>query len=429
MKSSITLFCIALLMSVAQPLSVPQFVFAQSNDWHQWRGPNRDGVNNELNWPDSLAAETLVEEFNIPLQPSYSGPIVIDDRVFVTETVDKKHEVVKAISLKDGSVLWTANWEGAMQVPFFANSNGSWIRATPIYDEGHLYVGGIRDVLVCLDAKNGEQVWKRDFPAEDGTPLPAFGFVSSPLIDGEFLYVQAGGGFQKLNKKTGKTVWTSLKDGGGMSGSAFSSPYLATVAGKKQLIVQTREELHGVDIESGESLWSTSVKSYRGMNIVTPTVYQDGIFLSTYGGTSQLLQIAQSDNTFSVTPKWSARIQGYMTSPVIVNDHAYLMLRNERFACFDLKTGDPRWRSKPQGKYASLIASGEKIMALNSKGKLTLFQADPTQFKVLDTRKVANNSWAHLAATTNHVVVRDLNALKIFRWKTAADTTPEPASK
>ena len=388
-----------------------------AENWNQWRGPNRDGVYNELQWPESLAVELLEEKHNIALSPSYSGPIVIGDRVFVTETVNKSDEVVKAIDLNDGSVIWTTQWKGSMQVPPFAAANGSWIRATPAYDDGRLYVGGIRDVLVCLDGETGNQIWKRDFPAEEGTPLPNFGFVSSPLVDGDFVFVQAGSGLQKLDKKTGKTVWTSLTDGGGMFGSAFSSPYIATVAGKRQLIVQTRQVLHGADIESGQSLWSIPVKSFRGMNIVTPTVFEDGVFLSTYGGTSQLLQIAQNESgNFTVTPKWSSPIEGYMTSPVIVDGHAYLMLRNQRFACFDLKTGEPTWRSKPYGKYASLIAAGDKIMALDSRGKLIMFKADPSSFQVLDSRSVASNSWAHLAATNAFVLVRDLNALKIFRW-------------
>ena len=40
-----------------------------------------------------------------------------------------------------------------MKVPFFARKNGSWVRSTPIYSKGTLYVGGIRDVLRAIDGK------------------------------------------------------------------------------------------------------------------------------------------------------------------------------------------------------------------------------------------------------------------------------------
>ena len=115
-----------------------------------------------------------------------------------------------------------------MQVPFFAASNGSWIRSTPCADDGRVYVAGMRDVLVCLDAANGQEIWRIDFTKDLESPLQAFGFVSSPLVIGDHVFVQAGAGFVKLDKATGKVVWRVLEDGGGMWGSAFSSPYPAT---------------------------------------------------------------------------------------------------------------------------------------------------------------------------------------------------------
>ena len=90
----------------------------------------------------------------------------------------------------------------------------------------------------------------------------------------------------KLDKQTGETVWRSLQDSGGMNGSAFSSPMKATIAGKPQILVQTRERLAGVDEITGEELWSQEIEAFRGMNILTPVVFGDAIFTSTYGGKS-----------------------------------------------------------------------------------------------------------------------------------------------
>lgn len=400
-------------------LATFQIAFAQDaateKGWTQWRGNDRNGIA-KLTWPETLSQERLVRERRIPLGPSYSGPIVIGDRVFVTETENKTNEVVKAFRISDGKELWSTSWKGAMKVPFFAAANGSWIRATPAFDNGRLYVGGMKDVLVCLDSETGEIIWKRDFPADSGSAVPTFGFVSSPLIDGEFLYVQAGGGLQKLNKQNGHTVWSSLQDGGGMSGSAFSSPSLATLAGKRQAVVLTRTKLNGVDLETGEVLWSQDIPAFRGMNIVTPTVFGDGVFLSTYGGTSQFFEITQQGGAFSIVEKWKKPIQGYMTTPVVVDGHAYLRLRNQRFCCFDLSNGEVKWRSKPFGKYASLIAAGEHIMALDERGDLMLLKANPEKFEVIDTRKVGDDSWAHLAATPKRLFIRDLEELLIYKW-------------
>jgi len=394
---------------------LPTLTSAQ-DDWTQWRGPDRDGTV-DLPWPDSVGEDVLVEERSIPLQASYSGPIVAGDRVFVTETVDKKEEVVSAFEVSTGKKLWSIRWKGSMKVPFFAAANGSWIRATPAFDQGRLYVAGIQDVLACLDAETGGIVWKRDFPKETGSSQPTFGYVSSPLIDGDFVYVQAGGGLQKLDKQTGKTVWKVLDDGGGMNGSAFSSPYLATVAGKQQLLVQTRTTLHGIEPDEGGILWSQEIPAFRGMNIVTPTVFKDDVFVSTYGGTTQMLSVKPAGDKFAISQKWNTGQQGYMTSPVVIDGFAYLRLKNQRFACFDLETGEVKWRTKPFGKYASLIASGDKILALDAGGKLSLIKANPNAFEVLSTRKVGDNTWAHLAATPKRLFVRDLKKLTIYRWK------------
>ena len=390
-------------------------VLAQS-DWEQWRGPSRDGLVN-LPWPESVSDNALVEERSIPLQPSYSGPIVVGDRVFVTETVDKSDEVVTAFEVSTGKKLWSTSWKGSMRVPFFAASNGSWIRATPAYDDGRLYVAGMRDVLVCLDAGTGDTIWKRDFPNETKSSVPSFGFVCSPLIEGDFLFVQAGGGLQKIDKRTGKTLWKVLDDGGGMSGSAFSSPYLATISGRQQLIVQTRKTLHGINPSEGTILWSQDIPAFRGMNILTPTVFNDDVFVSTYGGTTQSLSLTPAGDKFDVKQKWNVGLQGYMTSPVVIDGFAYWRLKNQRFACINLETGDIRWRSKPFGKYASLIASGSKILALDETGTLMMLRANPEEFELIDKRKVGDDTWAHLAATQDRLFVRDLRALKIYRWK------------
>ena len=387
-----------------------------SSQWNQWRGPNRTGVIESDPWPNSLDEDTLKQLWKVDLGPSYSGPIVADGRVFTTETRDRKFEVVRAFEVDSGKELWKTEWEGAMRVPFFAKANGDWIRSTPAWDDGRLYVAGMRDVLVCLSAKDGEIIWKVDFVKDFETPLPAFGFVCSPLVDGDHVYVQAAGSLVKLDKVTGEVVWRSLKDGGGMYGSAFSSPVMATVGDKRQLIVQTRKALTGVDPESGDVLWSQEIQAFRGMNILTPTVFEGGIFTSSYGGRSALYELNPGDEGFEIEEAWQNKTQGYMSSPVVIDGFAYLHLRNQRFTCVNLETGEIKWTTKPYGKYWSMVANGESILALDERGELLLIKANPDEFELLDSRKIGENTWAHLAVSGDHVYVRALDALIAYRW-------------
>ena len=86
------------------------------------------------------------------------------------------------------------------------------------------------------------------------------------------------------------------------------------------------------------------------------------------------------------------------------------------YACFDLSTGVERWRSKPFGKYSSLVASGDKILALDQKGELLLIRANPEKFELIDRRKVGDDSWAHVAVSGNQIVVRNLHEVVLFQW-------------
>jgi outer membrane protein assembly factor BamB len=414
-------FAYILLAVLLYGMSPKVFIYGgddSSSSWDQWRGPNRDGQFIGPRWTDSLSDASLVQEWRVDLPQSYSGPIVSPSSVFVTATEDKKTEIVLALDRKTGNQRWRAEWPGAMSVPFFAASNGSWIRSTPAFDGKSLYVAGMRDVLVSLNAETGAEQWRIDFVKEFGTPLPSFGFVCSPLVDGDALYVQAGASFVKLDKLTGTVRWQTLKDDGGMMGSAFSSPIMTTLAGVRQVVVQTREKLAGISPETGAVLWEQKVPSFRGMNILTPVVFDDTVFTSSYQNKSWLFGVAKANGQFSVNELWAEKAQGYMSTPVVVEGHAYIHLQNQRFACINLKTGERTWTSTPYGKYASLVAQGDRILALDQTGKLLLMKANPQKFELLDERKVSEQeTWAHLAVCDDELFVRELKGLIAFRWR------------
>ena len=89
---------------------VPAWLSAETKNWPQWRGPERNGMVTGPAWPASLAG--LEQRWRVELGPSYSGPIVTDDRIFVTETKDKKTEVVTALDRATGKAIWKAEWDG-----------------------------------------------------------------------------------------------------------------------------------------------------------------------------------------------------------------------------------------------------------------------------------------------------------------------------
>lgn len=165
-------------------------------------------------------------------------------------------------------------------------------------------------------------------------------------------------------------------------------------------------------------LWSQDVPAFRGMNILTPTVVGNRVFTSSYGGESFLYDVKKDGNDWAVEQVWANRKQGYMSSPVVIDNHVYMHLRNQRFTCIDLETGKDTWTTESFGKYWSLVTNGKHILALDERGELLLIKANPNKFELIESRKIADaETWAHLGISDHELFVRELNAMAVYRWK------------
>ena len=395
-------------------------------EWPQWRGPERDGQAPGDAWSQTLSG--LQPSWRVALGKGYPGPVVTTDKVYVVETVDRYTVGVRALSRDTGALLWRTTWDGSGSVPFFARANGDWVRSTPAWDGSTLFVGDMSEVLVALDGETGVELWRVDFPDRYGTPVPDFGFASSPLVAGSFVFIQAANSLVKLDKHTGHTVWRRLEiDTGIASNGAFSSPVLTTLAGTEQLIALNRHALHGVEASGGRVLWNIPLPHFRGMHILTPLVWGEAIFTSPYRERSYRIDIAPRGGGMAATTAWTNKSSGNMSSPVVIGDHAYIHLGNTRVECIDLASGRSTWRSERRfGKYWSMVWRDGQILALDSDGVLFLMAANPERFELRAERVISSQeTWGHLAVSGDGLFVRELEAIAAWRWfgdgSTAAD--------
>jgi outer membrane protein assembly factor BamB len=390
--------------------------------WNQWRGPARNGHVAGSGWPESLQEKHLLVSWRVALGAGYSGPIVAADRVFALETVDKKTERVRAFDRANGRELWKTDWQGGTSVRLPAWRHGSWVKSTPSFDGERIYAAGLSEVLVCLDAANGAVLWSVDFPKEFKTPVPGFGCVSSPLVVGAFVYMQAANSFVKLDKQTGKVVWRTLvadkvrilTDDG-----AESSPLFAVIQNQPQVVVQARAGLHGVDPESGTVLWTQPTSAFMDNDILTPVVAGDYIFTACQKGGLSLYYIRRDERGLTAQVAWhQSKPSGYMSSPVVVANHAYMHLENNRFACIELRTGTAVYTSPTFGPYWSMAVQGDKILALDGDGELILLRANPAQLELFDRRKISEqDTRGHLAVCDDQIFVREKEGLIAFEWR------------
>lgn len=184
-----------LLPLVACLIINPFSAAAQEADlqWPQWRGPRRDGQLAGKPWPATLDRDTIAEQWRVKLEgPSFSGPIVAGERVFVTLTRDEKTEHVIALDRTTGRKLWETSWEGAMEVEP--------IGASAIAADQVVQPATEPDAGDGVAKVPGDMLWKNFLQ----------GYMSSPIIIGDHAYIHLRNErLACVNLADGKRTWTS----------------------------------------------------------------------------------------------------------------------------------------------------------------------------------------------------------------------------
>jgi outer membrane protein assembly factor BamB len=131
-----------------------------------------------------------------------------------------------------------------------------------------------------------------------------------------------------------------------------------------------------------------------------------------------LYGLERTGEGFTVREIWKNKATVYMSAPIIMGDHAYMHLRTSRLVCLNLNSGREQWTSsKRMGYYCSMIAQGDRILALSNKGELLLFRATPERFEPIDSRKITEAEvWGHLAISGNRLFIRERNAITAYDW-------------
>ena len=149
------------------------------------------------------------------------------------------------------------------------NDRGPGPRGTPTIDGDRLYVLTENGDLACLKT-DGSMVWQRNILRDFGGSQLRWLISESPLVDGPHLVVSPGGpgaGMVKLDKMTGKTVWTSkeLSDTAG-----YSSITAADVQGVRTYMTFTASAGVGVRASDGKLMFRYPNAANRTANVATP---------------------------------------------------------------------------------------------------------------------------------------------------------------
>jgi outer membrane protein assembly factor BamB len=370
---------------------------SRSGDWPQWRGPNGNGTSMETGWnPASIAKKP-----NIVWQTSVGygfSSVSIVGKFLYTMGNDGKEDTVFCIDTKNGKVVWKYSY--ACRLGQYPGP-----RATPAIDEGKVYTLSQEGHLFCLNAKNGKMIWKAHLKKDFNVSPPSWGFAGSPIIDGDLLILNAGVSGMALDKLTGKKVWVSGPGTGG-----YAAPVLFELSGKRYAAIFGKTALYGVDLETGKGVWFYTWRTSHDVNAADPLIAGDRIFISSnYNAGCAMLQI--KDNKAKRLWK-NSKFNSHFSSFVYIDGYIYGndgAAFNDRgtFRCLDAESGKEMWAADLG--FGSLIAVGNKLIMLNSKGDLIIAEATPDAYTEIARAEgiIPRKCWSPPAFADGRIYLRN----------------------
>jgi len=367
---------------------------AVAADWPGWRGPQAHGISTERDLPVSWGTRSNLAWQVEPPGQGASSPVVVGRRLYLTSQQDDESLLVLAFDPLTGSPLW-AQKVGAGRVKTHESIN----MATPTVaaDDQRVWALFGTGLLVCLD-RDGKTRWERDLKKVHGEFNTMWGLGTSPVLhDGKlYLAIQHQGPSYVLaiNGENGMDLWKTMRDHGAIKEAkdSYSSPTLASVDGRTQIIVSGGDHLDAYDPDSGERLWVTGgldVPHEYGRTISSPTAAGDFVLTvaSGFQNRGKLMAIrarGKGRDTLNQRLWINSRFSPDCPSPVIYYGYAFTIRDDGMAQCMDLRTGEAYWQERlfTENTKISPVAADGRVYILNSRGNCTVLKAD-REFQIL----------------------------------------------
>jgi outer membrane protein assembly factor BamB len=383
-------------------------------DWPQWQGVDRTRISNETGlmkaWP---AAGPRLVWTATRLGSGYGSMAVAGDRVFVQGTRGRD-SVVIALNRADGKEVW-AKALGASQM----DDRGPGPRGTPTVDGDRLYVLTENGDLACLKT-DGTMVWQRNILKDFRGQQLQWLISESPLVDGTDVVVSPGGpgaGIVKLDKMTGKTVWTSkeLSDTAG-----YSSIVAADVQGVRTYLTFTADAGVGVRASDGKLMFRYANAANRTANITTPVFSNNRVFFtSAYGTGGGLLDLtAQSGVVHAKEVYFTRDMKNHHGGVVLVDGYLY-GFNDSILNCLEFATGKVMWRDRSVGKGSVTFADG-RLYLQSEDNVVGLAEATAAGYRETGRFTIPDKglpSWAHPVLADGRLYVRNQDTLLVYDIK------------
>src|SRR4030043_238182 len=269
-----------------------------SQDWPQFRGPSRDskatGFKAPASWPEKLELQ-----WRDTVGTGDASPVLVGEKIYL-HTRQGGDEVILCLDASTGKEVWKESYASASSTGPSASHPGP--RSTPAVASGKIVTFGVTGILSCLDAGTGKVVWRKENPTN---AVPSFFTGMSPLIVDNVCIVHVGakdnGQVLALDLNTGNEKWKWSGDG-----PAYASPSLMRIEGQKHIIVQTEKNLMALNFSDGKLLWQVpAIPIQRFYNCVSPYIDGNKIYYTGQGTGTKRLEVTKQGDQFVTKDLWS----------------------------------------------------------------------------------------------------------------------------
>jgi outer membrane protein assembly factor BamB len=273
--------------SVAFAVTIANLSWAEN--WPGFRGPTRQGISQEKDVPTEWSrSANILWKTPVPGN-GWSSPIVFDNRVFVTTATDEGASFrLVCIDRWTGNVLWDK--QVVQQEPGHKSPQNSYASSTPVTDGQRVYVLAFDGSFAAV-SMDGSVIWtNRDFHYYSEHGLAVSLILYQDLLIAPFDGSSSGPdkaiGWQKpwdqaviiaLDKNTGQVRWKARR---GSSRIAHVTPQILSQDGQDRLVSSAGDVVQGFDLKSGQRLWTVTS---TGEGVVPSIVIGDGLVFTTSG--------------------------------------------------------------------------------------------------------------------------------------------------
>lgn len=387
-----------------------------SNEWNQFRGPNRDNLSPETgllsSWPGNGPPLAWTAR---GVGEGYSAVSISNGRAYTMGNVGGQERVF-CLDLNSGQEIWSSPSGQA----YTGGGQGNGPRGTPSVVDGRVYSLGANGDLTCLDASTGSEQWRKNILRDFGGSQITWGISESVLVDGDKVICTPGGRqatMVALNKDNGQVIWTAAVPT--RPKAAYASAIAVNVGGVRQYVNFTHGGVVGVRASDGRVMWGQRESANGTANCSAPVFFDDHIFTASgYGTGAALFRLqTRSGQTVSQVVSQTKDMKNHHGGMVVLEGYVYGSNDPGILTCINLRNNQVVWQNRSVGKGSVSYADGH-LYVRSERGPVALVEATPRGYveksRFDQPDRSGRPSWAHPVIADGKLFLRDMNNLLAY---------------